>query len=90
MNKFFRKAGIVAVVLAILGLIVGFVIWDMQLLTPRRETMQYVVPPPVDTPFEVKDRHQDTRDWIEDRLNATPAPTNIFRPEPSEDEPPQG
>ena len=69
MRNDYDIGGIVAIIVVIVVVaIVAFIIWDMQLLTPRRQPLDVETETPIDSPFVVQDRHDDTRGWIEERL----------------------
>lgn len=67
MRRFKRVCAIVAVAIIAIAAIVAFVVWDMGLLRERRQPLN-VNPIHTESPFAVPDRHDDTREWINERL----------------------
>lgn len=78
MKKFLRITGIVALSIIIL---IGFGVlfaWSMDWFAPRRQPLEFVAPPPAhETPFDVTDRQDDTRDWIQERLDGHEMPPRL-------------
>lgn len=73
MKKFLRGCGIAAIVLVIISLITVFVVWSGGLFDDGRQPLNVNIQEN-DSPFGVQDRQEDTRDWIEERLNEAPRP----------------
>lgn len=83
MKKFFRIVGIVALsIILLIGVGVLFA-WGMDWFAPRRQPLEFVAPPTHESPLdEVGDRADDTRNWIQERLDNHVIPPRPESPPP--------